>query len=177
MTLAFGGNGIYEQFIKPLPATKIENLYFAYIQNDLYKIDEFVCGSYGFGSVSIGNRGFKLFDDVDPSKLVGLTLSGIKCRDTDRLNLKVLVNILQKTEIIKIDRLEVCWPVLQILVDNHSQFPNIKGLHIEFDPKYQMLIGRIADHFAPKLTYFSMVEAIVKYANAQSYITIVKKIL
>ena len=177
MTLAFQGSGNFEQFVKPLPHTKVENIAFAYIQNDLHTIDQFVSGSYGFGSLHIGNRGFKLFEDIDASRLIGLSLSDIKCCETDRLNLKVLVDLLQKTEIVKIDRLEVCWPVLQIILDNHSQFQNIKGFHIEFDPKFFALINRVADFYGPKLKYFSMVEAIVKYPKPKEYLTLVKLIL
>ena len=148
MTLSFQGSGSSEHFIKPLPFTKIESLAFAYIQNDLYRIQEFVSGSYGFGSLNIGNRGFKLFEDIDASKLTGLSLTDMHCRNTDRLNLEVLVELLKKIQIVKIDRLEVCWPVLQIIVDNPWKFPNIKGFHIEFDPKFKGLVDRIADKYA-----------------------------
>ena len=89
----------------------------------------------------------------------------------------MLVELLKKTEIVKIDRLEVCWPVLQIILDNHSQFPNITGFHIEFDPKFFTLISRIADFYGPRLKYFSMVEAIVKYPKPKEYLTLAKLIL
>jgi len=112
LILEFGGGRGSTQFIRPLPHTKIENLYFAYIQNDLYKIEEFVAGSHSFGSFSIGNRGFKLFEDANVTRLNGISLANTDCRETDKLNLKVLVSLLKKSQIFKIDRLEVCWPVL-----------------------------------------------------------------
>jgi len=67
LTLNFGS--LNESFIKPLPRTKINLLSFAYISNDLYKIEKFVSESLGFESVSIGNRGFKLFQDVNVEEL------------------------------------------------------------------------------------------------------------
>lgn len=80
ITLAFQGSGNFEQFVKPLPYTKVQQLSFAYIQNDLHTIAEFVSGSYGFGIIHMGNRGFKLFEDIDVTKIVGLSLSDITCR-------------------------------------------------------------------------------------------------
>lgn len=56
-----------QHYIKPLLRQKVNELSFAYISNDLHMIEDFVEHSLGFEKVSIGNRGFKLFDDVDPA--------------------------------------------------------------------------------------------------------------
>ena len=48
LTVYFGEN---EKFIRPLPRTKITLLSFAYISNDLYKIEEFIKYSLGFDTV------------------------------------------------------------------------------------------------------------------------------
>jgi hypothetical protein len=44
----------------------------------------------------------------------------------------------------RIDRLEICWPVLKIIVDNPHEFQNLTGLHIEYDPRYHDLISKVA---------------------------------
>jgi len=73
--------------------------------------------------------------------------------------------LLKKSNIIKIDRLEVCWPVLKIIVDNFEEFSNITGFHIEYDPRHHGLILKLADSFAHRMKYLSMSEAIVKYPD------------
>lgn len=58
-TLAFGYSNQY--LIKPYSKQRIEFLEVAYIEDDLWKIEEFVTGSIGFDTFQIGNRNFKLF--------------------------------------------------------------------------------------------------------------------
>jgi hypothetical protein len=48
LTIYFGEN---EKFIRPLLRTKITLLSFAYISNDLYRIEEFIKYSLGFDTV------------------------------------------------------------------------------------------------------------------------------
>lgn len=88
-----------------------------------------------------------------------------------------MVKLLKKTAFVSIDRLEVCWPVLKIIVENPLEFKNISGFHIEFDPRFHTLIKQIADYYAPKIKYFSMTEAIVKYPNPNAYLAALADIL
>jgi hypothetical protein len=67
MTISFGR--MNDHYTKPMPNRKITELSFAYISNDLYKIEEFVEKSLGFCNVNIGNRGFKLFDEAEISDI------------------------------------------------------------------------------------------------------------
>ncbi len=166
-----------QHYVKPLLRQKVNELSFAYISNDLHMIECFVDHSLGFEKVSIGNRGFKLFDEVDPGQLKGLSLELVQCRQSDKDNLRTLVKLLKKTSCVSIDRLEVCWPVLKIIVENPLEFKNILGLHIEFDPRYHSLINQIAEHYAPKIKYFSMTEAIVKYPSPSAYLKVLAEIL
>ena len=69
------------------------------------------------------------------------------CRETDRSNLRTLVNLLKKTKVLQLVRLNETWPILKILSDNEAKFPSITGLHIEFDPAYSELI----EDLPPKL--------------------------
>lgn len=48
-------------------------------------------------------------------------LEGLSLRvgsQLERANLRTLIQLLKKTDFIQLNRLEVVWPVLQILVDN-----------------------------------------------------------
>lgn len=64
-----------DHYTRPMPRRKITDFDFAYISNDLYKIEEFVVNSLGFTNVNIGNRGFKLFDEAEMSDIQGLELN------------------------------------------------------------------------------------------------------
>ena len=46
--------------------------------------------------------------------------------------------------------------MLKILLDNIDEFPNITGLHVEFDAEFVELIAQIAVRMAPQLEMFSM---------------------
>ncbi len=155
-------------YTKPLPKTKIETLSFAYISNDLYKIEEFVTQTMGFGTVQMGNRSFKLFENIDDCELRGLKLIGGTM--TDQANLRTLVVMLKKTNTLRIDRLDVCWPVLKILADNPAEFSNITGLELLYDPKHSEIVATMAEKYGHKLKHLSLGEAIVKYPNPNGFL-------
>ena len=147
MTIVFGP--MNDHFTKPMPRRKVTELAFAYIQNDLYKIEEFVEKTLGFTNAHIGNRGFSLFDDSKVEDLEGLHI-----RDgsqIERANLRTLVNLLKKTSFLWLNRLEVVWPVLHILLENIEEFTNITGLHLEYHPKYHDLFLKAAEVLGPRL--------------------------
>jgi len=105
-----------------------------------------------------GNRGFKLFENAKLEEMVGLTLPvPVICRQTDRQNLATLVNLLKKTKMLVLDRLNVTWPVLKILSDNEASFPSITGLHIEFDPAYNKLIEDLPPNLLKRCRTLSLV--------------------
>jgi len=109
-----------------------------------------------------GNRGFKLFKDANIGQLVGLSLPyEVECCEEDRANLRTLVSLIKKAEIVHLDRLPVTIDVLTIILDNYAQFPKLAGLHIEFDEKYEKEISRVATTIAPLLRHLSLVESIV----------------
>ena len=75
--------------------TKIEQLSFAFITDDLFRVEEFARDSLCFEIVQIGNRGFQLFDDADLIyALDGLTFSkDALAKEKDRANLRTLVHL------------------------------------------------------------------------------------
>lgn len=90
--------------------------------------------------------------------MAGLTLPvPVICRPTDRKNLATLVNLLKKTKELRLDRLNVTWPILKILSDNEACFPNITGLHIEFDPEFSELILCLPDNLLKRCRSLSLV--------------------
>lgn len=107
--------------------------------------------------------------------LNGLTLSGGS--QLEHANLRTLVHLLKKTTFLQLNRLEVVWPVLHILVENHLSFTKITGLHLEYHPNHHDLYLRAAEILGPRLEQLSLVEASVKYPNPQGYLLIAEAFL
>ena len=139
MSLAFGNRSF--QFIRPERFARIGKLEFAYVTSDLFTIEDFAQQTLQIDNLEIGNRNIKLFEDEKLDEMIGLTLPfPVVCKPTDRQNLSALVHLLKKTRMLKLNRLVSTWPILKILSKNESAFPNINGLHLEFDPTYAELI-------------------------------------
>jgi len=49
------------------------------------------------------------------------------------------------------DRIMVTWPILQLILDNVDEFPNITGLIIECKEDLVPLIERVGDKMAAQL--------------------------
>ena len=65
--------------------------------------------------------------------MVGLHLPyAINCKESDRANLRTMVNLLKKSRILKLDRIKTTWPVLHIVNKNEASFPNLRGLRLEY---------------------------------------------
>lgn len=114
---------------------------FAYVSNDLFTIEDFAKQTLQIDNLEIGNRNIKIFEDDKLDEMIGLTLPfPVICKPTDRQNLSALVHLLKKTRFLKLNRLAATWPILKILSKNEAAFPNINGLHLEFDPIHAELI-------------------------------------
>ena len=57
---------------------------------------------------------------------------------------------------LKLNRLASTWPILKILTKNEAAFPNINGIHLEFDPKYADLIQELPDKFLKRCRKLSL---------------------
>ena len=57
---------------------------------------------------------------------------------------------------LKLNRLSSTWPILKILSKNESAFPNINGLHLEFDPTYAELIQGLPDNLLKRCRKLSL---------------------
>lgn len=95
----------------------------------------------------------------------------------EKANLRTLVTLLKKTEFLLLNRLEVTWPILQIILDNDHEFENIKGLHLEYHPNYHELFIITARKLGGRLTGLSLVEATVKYPNPLGYLDLAEAFL
>lgn len=78
--------------------------------------------------------------------------------------------MLKKTKFLLLNRLDVTWPVLKIILDNDHEFLNITGLHLEYHPQYHELFISAAQILGSRLTGLSIVEATVKYPNPQGFL-------
>ena len=57
---------------------------------------------------------------------------------------------------LKLNRLTSTWPILKILSKNESAFPNINGIHLEFDPIYADLIQGLPDNLLKRCRKLSL---------------------
>ena len=110
--------------MRPVRYSHIQTLSFSYITNDLYKIAEFAQHTVSIGEMCLGNRGYKLFqDEMLLDQIKGTELApDVMATVEDRANLKALVELMQKTRTLRLDRLSRTWPVLKLLLDNSSAF-------------------------------------------------------
>ena len=69
----------------------------------------------------------------------GLTLPA-NCLETDKANLRTLVNLLKKSRNLTLNNINVAHDILEILVSNPEEFPILKGLEIEVDSKFAPLL-------------------------------------
>ena len=129
MAINFGAKSF--QVIKPKRFARIEELEFRYITSDLYTIEAFAQETMEIRLLKIGNRGFQLFSDANLDDMVGLHLPfSIQCRESDRGNLRTLVALLKKTQVLSLDRIQVTWPVLHLLNLQWRHFTNLRGLRL-----------------------------------------------
>ena len=155
MQLAFGNRSF--QFIRPERFSRIGKLEFAYVTSDLFTIEDFAQQTLQIDNLEIGNRNIKLFEDDKLDEMIGLTLPfPVICKPTDRQNLSALVHLLKRTRMLKLNRLTSTWPILKILSKNESAFPNINGIHLEFDPIYADLIQGLPDNLLKRCRKLSL---------------------
>ena len=89
-----------------------------------------------FKELYIGYRGFQLFSEATLDDMIGLELPYVvQCQPSDRLNLKTIVNLLQKTRRLKLEHMSHTWTILKVIGQYPSKFTNIRGLHLEYDEK------------------------------------------
>ena len=131
MAVNFGNRSF--QVIKPKRFARIDFLEFGFITSDLYTIESFAKDTMEIGRLHVGNRGFTLFQDANLDEMVGLELPfAIKCRESDRGNLRTIVALLKKSRVLSLDRIKTTWPILHLLNLQWQHFPNLKGLRLEF---------------------------------------------
>lgn len=91
--------------------------------------------------------------------MVGLDLPyTVECKDSDRGNLRTLVNLLKVTRILELNRMSVTWPILHILVHNPSSFSNIRGLSLEFSAEHKSLLEAIPEEILANIFHLTLVE-------------------
>jgi hypothetical protein len=93
---------------------------------------------------------------------ISLEKSDLPHTQTDAANLRTLVIMLKKTKVLRIDRLNICWPILRVLINNPQEFPDLVGFHIEYNPQYHDLVCTVANVYGPRLHTISLVEGIAK---------------
>ena len=63
--------------------------------------------------------------------MVGLELPFVvKCRESDRANLRTIIHLLKKTRDLRLDTIRRSFVVLRVIGQYPSKFKNIRGLHI-----------------------------------------------
>ena len=119
----------------------ISDLELKWIDDELFRLAEFSEESHLVKILSITDRNFKLFKTAKVEQMIGLELpENIKCPDTDRLNLRTLVNLIKKARRIGLNNLNVTGDILKILSFFYQEFSSLKGLELELDDAHSTLI-------------------------------------
>ena len=112
--------------MRPERHARIGILDFQWITADLFTIEEFANECMQIDKLMFGNRGFRLFDDKGKKiktidQMVGLKLpETVECAPEDRRNLATLVSLLKKTKTLQLDRINVTWPILKVVIENEA---------------------------------------------------------
>ena len=143
----------------------ISEVEFAWVNDELFRLSEFSEESHEVKMLAITDRNFKLFKKANVNQIVGLELpEKVRCPDTDRINLRTLVNLVKKARRIRLNNLNVTGDILEIIVKFAEEFPTLKGLEVELDDSHAPLIERMST-LTPQLDHLALSQPLVDNEN------------
>ena len=109
--------------------------------------------------------------------MVGLHLPfAIKCSESDRGNLRTIVELLKKTKVLSLDRMKTTWPILHLLNMHWRTFPKLTGIRLEFQEEYFERFMEMPADFLANITELGLNE-VTYNKDKNKFITATRNII